>query len=226
MRLRLALFLPARFYQDACRISKQLHSFRIAATNEHSLARRSWLLCRTPSWSYCVWCVCNCSLLVLFQCLVFFLTVKHQCNEVLPSFGIGVSSAKRTRWEISVFSCWQSIYLPSNVEYVCGMNTERHGRMEGKRVEIAVFVYFCCLWKAIFQWDCTTFHGSLHYPGKYNYMNTVEPISIDIKLILTVEHQQRNNFFLFPHLNNYALLVLYLLLISQVLYLVKKMSFH
>lgn len=79
---------------------------------------------------------------MLFQCLVLFLTVKHQRNEVLPGFGIGVSSAKLTRWEISVFSCWQSIYLPSNVEYVCGMNTERHGKMEeGKGVEIAVYVH-------------------------------------------------------------------------------------
>lgn len=72
----------------------------------------------------------------------FFLTVTHQRNEVLPSFGIGVSSAKLTRWEISVFSCWQSIYLPSNVEYVCRMNTERHGKMEeGKGGEMAVYVY-------------------------------------------------------------------------------------
>ncbi len=84
-------------------------------------------------------------LLVLFQCLVFFfLTVKHQRNEVLPGFGIGVFSAKLTRWEISVFSCWQSIYLPSNVEYVRGMNTERGGKMkEGKGVEITVFVHSC-----------------------------------------------------------------------------------
>lgn len=103
-------------------------------------------MCRTPSWSYCVWCVCNRSLLVLFQCLVFFLTVKHQRNEVLPGFGIGVSSAKLTRWEISVFSCWQSIYLPSNVEYVCGMNIERDGKMEeGKGVEIAVCVFLFSL---------------------------------------------------------------------------------
>lgn len=83
---------------------------------------------------------------MLFQCLVLFLTVKHQRNEVLPGFGIGVSSAKLTRWEISVFSCWQSIYLPSNVEYVCGMNTERRGKMEGgKGVEIAVYVHSCSL---------------------------------------------------------------------------------
>lgn len=187
MRLRLALFLPARFYQDACRISKQLHSFCIAATNEHSLARRSWSLCRTPSWSYCVWCVCNRSLLVLFQCLAFFLTVKHQCNEVFPSFGIGVSSAKRTHWEISVFSCWQSIYLPSNVEYVCGMNTERHGKMERKGVEIAVDVH-SSLRNDPFS-ECTTLHGPLHYPEKYNHMNTEEPISIDTQLTLTVEQQ-------------------------------------
>lgn len=70
----------------------------------------------------------------------FFLTVKHQCNEVLPGFAIGVSSAKLTRWEISVFSCWQSVYLPSNVEYVCGMNSGRCGKMEA---EIAVYVHFC-----------------------------------------------------------------------------------
>lgn len=72
---------------------------------------------------------------------LFFLTVKHQRNEVLPGFGIGVSSAKLTRWEISVFSCWQSIYLPSNVEYVCGMNAERHEKMEEeKEVDVAVCV--------------------------------------------------------------------------------------
>lgn len=75
---------------------------------------------------------------------LFFHTVKHQCNEVLPGFGIGVCSAKLTRWEISVFSCWQSIYLPSNVKYVCGMNSERREKMEEeKRVEIAVCVLFC-----------------------------------------------------------------------------------
>ncbi len=82
---------------------------------------------------------------MLLQCLVLFLTVKHQRNEVLPGFGIGVFSAKLTRWEISVFSCWQSIYLPSNVEYVCEMNKyERRGKMEeGKGVEIAVSVHSC-----------------------------------------------------------------------------------
>lgn len=88
----------------------------------------------TLSWSFCVCCVCNRSLPVLYQCFGFFpplsLTVKHQRNEVLPGFGIGVSGAKLTRWEISVFSCWQSIYLPSNVECVCVMNTERRGKME------------------------------------------------------------------------------------------------
>lgn len=128
-------------------------------------------MCRTPSWSHCVWCVCNCSLLVVFQCLVyfFFLTVKHQCNEVLPSFGIGVSSATLTRWEISVFSCWQSIYLPSNVEYVFGMNAKRRGKMEvGKRVEIAVYVHFCSE-KLSFQWNYTTFYGPLHYSEIYNH---------------------------------------------------------
>lgn len=140
MRLQLALLLPAHFYQDACRISKQSHSFCIAATNEHSLAQRSWSLCHTPSWPHCV---CNCTLLVLFQCLVFFfLTVKHQHNEVLLGFGVGISSAKLTHWDISVFSCWQSIYLPSNVEYVYGMNTERRGKMEeGKGVVIAVCAF-------------------------------------------------------------------------------------
>lgn len=78
----------------------------------------------------------NLSLLVLFQwflALSFFFfsfTVQHQCNEVLPSFGIGVSGAKLTRWEISVFSCRQSIYLPSNVECVHGMSGERCGKMD------------------------------------------------------------------------------------------------
>lgn len=78
---------------------------------------------------------CTCSLLVLFQCLIslFFFTVKPQCNEVFPSFGIGVFSAKLTHWEISAFSCWQSIYLPSNVEYVCGMNREGCGKMEDRK---------------------------------------------------------------------------------------------
>lgn len=77
---------------------------------------------------------------------LFFLTVKHQRNEVLPGFGIGVFSAKLTRWEISVFSCWQSIYLPSNVEYVCGMNSERRGKMKGgKGDEIANYVHSCSL---------------------------------------------------------------------------------
>lgn len=76
----------------------------------------------------------------------FSLPVKHQRNEVLPGFGIEVSGAKLTRWEISVFSCWQSMYLPSNVEYVCGMNTERRGKMEeAKGVEIAIYVHSCSL---------------------------------------------------------------------------------
>ena len=127
MRLRLAPLLPARFHQDARWIRKQLHSFRIAATNEHSLARRSWSLDRTPSWSSCVrWCCSS----VWSRPPPPPRTVKHQCNEVLPGFGIGVSS---------VFSCWQSIYLPSNV-WICVQN-DCWKMAEGEGVEIALCVH-------------------------------------------------------------------------------------
>ena len=80
----------------------------------------------------------------------FYFTVQHQCNEVLPSFGIGVSGAKLTGWEISVFSCRQSIYLPSNVECVHGMSRESGGKMDGRdRVEFAIPVCSCSLWQMI-----------------------------------------------------------------------------
>lgn len=126
MRLRLAVLLPAHFCWDARRISKRLHSFCIAAANEHSLARRSWSLSLVPSWSHCVCCICNRSSSVLshslslpFPFLFFFLVspllLSISVMKCFPVFGIGVSGAKLTRWEISVFSCWQSIYLPSNV---------------------------------------------------------------------------------------------------------------
>lgn len=85
---------------------------------------------------------------VVFLSISFFFsfTIQHQCNEVLPSFGIGVSGAKLTRREISVFSCRQSIYLPSNVECVHGMSGERSGKMDdGKRVEFAIPVCSCSL---------------------------------------------------------------------------------
>lgn len=97
----------------------------------------------------------NLSLLVLFQwslslSLFFSFTVQHECNEVLPSFGIGVSGAKLTHWEISVFSCRQSIYLPSNVECVHGMSGERGGKMDdGEWVEFVIPVCSCSLWQMI-----------------------------------------------------------------------------
>lgn len=97
-------------------------------------------------------CWCCSSSLSLSRCLFFFFsfTVQHQCNEVLPSFGIGVSGAKLTRWEISVFSCRQSIYLPSNVEYVHGMSGERGAKMDdGERVEFAIPVCSCSFWQMI-----------------------------------------------------------------------------
>lgn len=139
---------------------------------------------------------------MLFQCLVFFCTVKHQCNEVLPGFGIGVSSAKLTRWEISVFSCWQSIYLPSNVEYVCGMNTERRGMIEeGRGVEIAVYVHSCSHWEMILtvglhnsSWTITL---SWNIQSHMNAEESEEPISIDGQLMLKHQQQKKDAIFFF-----------------------------
>lgn len=99
----------------------------------------------------------NLSLPVLFPsslsfspALSFSFTVQHECNEVLPSFGIGVPGAKLTRWEISVFSCRQSIYLPSNVECVHGISGERGRKMDdGECVEFAIPVCSCSLWQMI-----------------------------------------------------------------------------
>lgn len=89
---------------------------------------------------------------MLFQWSFSFysFTVQHQCNKALPSFGIGVSGAKLTGWEISVFSCRQSIYLPSNVDCVRRMNGERRRKMDdGERVEFAIPVCSCSLWQMI-----------------------------------------------------------------------------
>lgn len=99
---------------------------------------------------------------MLFQCLVFSLTVKYQCNEVLPGCVLRTLNATPTRGEISIFSCWQSIYLPSDVEYVCGMNPKRRGNTEkGRKLEMAVYVP-ALIKKWAFEGNCTTLHGSLH----------------------------------------------------------------
>lgn len=89
--------------------------------------------------------------------LLYFLTVKHQRNEVLPGFGIEVCRAKRTCWKISVFSCWQSIYLPSNVECVCGMNIGRHEKMEEWMKLLSVCISF--LQEMVLSFK----HGTHHY---------------------------------------------------------------
>lgn len=98
----------------------------------------------------------NRSLLVFFQwsfsfffffLLLFSISVT-KCFLVLV-WG-GVSGAKLTGWEISVFSCRQSIFLPSNVECARGMNGERCRKMDdGERVEFAFPVCSCSLWQMI-----------------------------------------------------------------------------
>lgn len=136
---------------------------------------------------------------MLFQCLVFFfLTVKHQRNEVLPGFGIGVSSAKLTRWEISVFSCWQSIYLPSNVEYVCGMNTERHEKMEEeKEVDVAVCVRSFSRWEMFLSGELHNSPWIITPPWIIQSHMSLEPISIDTPVNVKTSTKEWHDFFHF-----------------------------
>lgn len=224
MRLRLALFLPAHFYRDAYRISKQLHSLCIAVTNEHGLARRSWSLCPTPSYSVSVsprllcfatavcWCCSS-----VWSFFFFFLTVKHQHNEVLPGFGIGVSSAKLTRWEISVFSCWQSIYLPSNVEYVCGMNTEWHEKMEEeKEVDIAVCEHSFSHWEMLLSGELHNSPRAITLPWIIQSHMSLEPISIDTRVNVKTSTKGWHDFFHFHTSAVVRYLFFYFVLVSQI----------
>lgn len=127
---------------------------------------------------------------------LFFLTVKHQRNEVLPGFGIGVSSAKLTRWEISVFSCWQSIYLPSNVEYVCGMNTERHEKMEEeKEVDVAVCVRSFSRWEMFLSGELHNSPWIITPPWIIQSHMSLEPISIDTPVNVKTSTKEWHDFF-------------------------------
>lgn len=141
---------------------------------------------------------------------LFFLTVKHQRNEVLPGFGIGVSSAKLTRWEISVFSCWQSIYLPSNVEYVCGMNTERHEKMEEeKEVDVAVCVRSFSCWEMFLSGELHNSPWIITPPWIIQSHMSLEPISIDTPVNVKTSTKEWHDFFSFPHSSSCALFVFY-----------------
>lgn len=124
-------------------------------------------------------------------------------------FGIGVSSAKLARWEISVFSCWQSIYLPSNVECVRGVNTERRGKMEdGKWIEIAIPVPSCSLWQMILSEGLHNSSWAITLSWKIqSHKKTDEvlvPLSINMQLML--KRQQRNYFF---HFHTWAIMHCY-----------------
>lgn len=131
---------------------------------------------------------------------LFFLTVKHQRNEVLPGFGIGVSSAKLTRWEISVFSCWQSIYLPSNVEYVCGMNTERHEKMEEeKEVDVAVCVRSFSRWEMFLSGELHNSPWIITPPWIIQSHMSLEPISIDTPVNVKTSTKEWHDFFFHFH---------------------------
>ena len=91
---------------------------------------------------------------------------RMKCFLALVSGGLPQSLSPQ---EISVFSCWQSTYLPFSVEYMCGMNTQR---WEKRGENVAGVVRFSCEFAVLsekwsFQWNNTSLYGSLPYSAKH-----------------------------------------------------------
>lgn len=131
---------------------------------------------------------------MLFPCLVFLLTVKHPHNEVLPGFELVSLMQILVTGEMSVFSCWQSIYLPFNVVYVWN----ERWRMR------AVDLHACFHWEIDLSGELDKFP----WPIKQCWIIQSHTFAAHLNsCLINVETSTKYSFCLFPHFNKCVLFV-------------------